>query len=126
VDANTVQNGYTYNLSLTTQDKSHFREDTEKFAGYMKAFIDEDGVLVQLCVASIKELEAAHNAVNLTSKPEISAAEREAAIEPFKDLMIRVAGYSAYFVSLNSQMRQEIIARSNFALKDGEEQHPLR
>ncbi len=123
VDANTVQNGYTYNLSLTTQDRSRFREDTETFAGYMKSFIDENGVLVQLCVASIKELQAAHNAVNLAAKPEISAAEREAAIEPFKDLMIRVAGYSAYFVSINSQMRQEIIARSNFALKNGEEQH---
>ncbi len=126
VEADTVQNGYTYNLSLTTQDKSHFKEDTEKFAGYMKSFIDEDGVLVQLCVASIKELEDAHNAVNLTAKPEISAAEREATLEPFKDLMIRVAGYSAYFVSLNSQMRQEIIDRSNFALKNGEEQHQIR
>lgn len=126
VDANTVQNGYTYNLSLTTQDKSHFKEDTEKFAGYMKSFMDEDGVLVQLCVASIKDLEAAHNAADLAAKPEASAAERAAAIEPFKDMMIRVAGYSAYFVTLNSQMRQEIIARSNFALKNGEEQHPIQ
>ncbi len=125
VDANTVQNGYTYNLSLTTQDSSHFKEDTERFAGYMKSFMDENGVLVQLCVATIKELEDAHNAADFAAKPDISPAERAAAIGPFKDLMIRVAGYSAYFVSLNSQMRKEIIARSNFALKDGEEQHPL-
>ena len=37
--------------------------------------------------------------------------------------MIRVAGYSAYFVSLSSEMREEIIARANFGLKDGADQH---
>jgi formate C-acetyltransferase len=37
--------------------------------------------------------------------------------------MIRVAGYSAYFVSLSQEMREEIIARANFSLKDGKDQH---
>jgi formate C-acetyltransferase len=39
--------------------------------------------------------------------------------------MIRVAGYSAYFVTLSPQMRQEIINRANFALESGVEQHTV-
>ncbi len=124
VDGDTVQNGYTYNLSLTTRDPGHFPEDTALFSKYMKAFLDHDGVLVQLCVSSIQDLTAAHAAA--TAAGQSGAGEAEAAaLAPYKDLMIRVAGYSAYFVSLSPQMRQEIIDRSNFALDSGVEQHTL-
>ncbi len=122
VDANTVQNGYTYNLSLTTRGKPYFAGDTEQFARYLKTFMDNDGVLVQLCISSIDDLKAAHNAAIVAYKPNASDEERNA-LEPYKDLMIRVAGYSAYFVTLNSEMRQEIIDRSNFSLENGAEQH---
>ncbi|VAW58599.1 Pyruvate formate-lyase, partial [hydrothermal vent metagenome] len=44
---------------------------------------------------------------------------------PYKDLMIRVAGYSAYFVTLSPQMRQEIIDRANFGMASGIEQHAV-
>jgi formate C-acetyltransferase len=122
VDAGTVQNGYTYNLSLTTRDPSHFTNDTELFARYIKTFEEKDGVLVQLCVTPIPEFIAAHKAVTAACRPNATDADK-AALEPYKDLMIRVAGYSAYFVTLSSEMRQEIIDRANFALDTGEEQH---
>ena len=124
VDGDTVQNGYTYNLSLTTRDPSHFDDDTELFSRYMKVFLDNDGVLVQLCVSSIDDLTAAHKAATAASQENAGEKEQEA-LMPFKDLMIRVAGYSAYFVTLSPQMRQEIIDRSNFALDTGVEQHTL-
>jgi pyruvate-formate lyase len=124
VDADTVQNGYTYNLSLTTRDRTFFEKDTELFARYIKTFADEDGVLVQLCVTPIKEFEKAHAAATVASKPGAGEAEK-AALEPYKDLMIRVAGYSAYFVTLSPEMRQEIIDRANFALETGIEQHTI-
>ncbi|MCP4607119.1 MAG: formate acetyltransferase, partial [Planctomycetes bacterium] len=44
VDADTVQNGYTYNLSLTPRGKTHFKEDTELFAMHMKTFMEQSGV----------------------------------------------------------------------------------
>lgn len=124
VDGDTVQNGYTYNLSLTTRDKFHFVEDTELFSRYMKTFLDHDGVLVQLCVSSVNDLVAAHRAATAASLPGAGEAAA-AALEPYKDLMIRVAGYSAYYVTLSPQMRQEIIDRANFALDTGVEQHAL-
>jgi len=124
VNGDTIQNGYTYNLSLTTRDQAHFQEDTDLFSRYMKVFLDNDGVLVQLCVSSIETLAAAHKAA--TAATLSGAGEEEAnALLPYKDLMIRVAGYSAYFVTLSPQMRQEIIDRANFALDTGQEQHVL-
>jgi pyruvate-formate lyase len=122
VNADTVQNGYTYNLSLTRRDPSHFKEDTELFAKYMKTFEDHDGVLVQLCVSPLSDLVAADKAATDAGRQGAGEDER-VALEPYKDLMIRVAGYSAYFVTLSPEMRQEIIDRANFALDTGKEQH---
>ena len=124
VEGDTVQNGYTYNLSLTTRDQEFFTEDTELFARYMKAFMDNDGVLVQLCVSAINDLVAADKAATAAQQTGAGEAEQKA-LAPYKDLMIRVAGYSAYFVTLSPQMRTEIIDRSNFALENGVEQHTV-
>jgi len=124
VDANTVQNGYTYNLSLTPRGKDFFVEDTNLFAQHMKCFMDEDGVLVQLCVSSIEDLQAANDAVAAAEK-EGSGQDEQTALGPYKDLMIRVAGYSAYFVTLSPQMRQEIIDRANFGMASHIEQHAV-
>lgn len=124
VDSETVQNGYTYNLSLTTRDRSQFDKDTELFSRYLKTFADNEGVLVQMCVSSIDDLVAADKAATAANQVD-AGSEEEAALAPFKDLMIRVAGYSAYFVTMSPQMRQEIIRRANFALDTGTEQHSV-
>jgi len=122
VDADTVQNGYTYNLSLTPSGAPCFNEDTELFATHMKTFMDQDGLLVQLCMTSIREFIAANAAA--TAAEQIGAGESEKeALRPYKDLMIRVAGYSAYYVTLSPLMRQEIIDRANFDMKSGIELH---
>ena len=88
----------------------------------MKTFMDENGVLVQLCVSSVGDLTAANEAATAASRAGSGEAEQEA-LAPYKDLMIRVAGYSAYFVTLSPQMRQEIIDRANFGMASGIEQH---
>jgi formate C-acetyltransferase len=124
VNADTVQNGYTYNLSLTTRDATHREEDTDLFARYMKTFTDHDGVLVQMCVSSIDDLMAADKAATAASQSNAGEAEQKA-LAPYKDLMIRVAGYSAYYITLSPQMRREIIERANFALDNQKEQHAL-
>jgi formate C-acetyltransferase len=90
----------------------------------MKTFEDEDGVLVQLCVTPIEAFKKAHEAATAAGRPGAGDAERKA-LDPYRDLMIRVAGYSAYFVTLSPEMRKEIIDRANFALETGREQHAL-
>jgi formate C-acetyltransferase len=125
VDPDTVQNGYTYNLSLTPRGKNYFNEDTDLFATHMKTFMDQRGVLVQLCVTSIEDFIAAHAAATAASRTGAGEEERRA-LAPYKDLMIRVAGYSAYYVTLSPQMRQEIIDRANFGMASGIEQHTAK
>ena len=125
VDPDTVQNGYTYNLSLTPRGKNYFNEDADLFATYMKTFMDQRGVLVQLCVTSIEDFIAAHAVATAASRTGAGEEERRA-LAPYKDLMIRVAGYSAYFVTLSPQMRQEIIDRANFGMASGIEQHATK
>ncbi|MCP5244738.1 MAG: hypothetical protein H6937_01745 [Burkholderiales bacterium] len=122
VNPDTVLNGYTYNLSLTPRGKDYFNEDTDLFATHMKTFMDQDGVLVQLCVTSIEDFIAADKAATAASEAGAGEAEQQA-LAPYKDLMIRVAGYSAYYVTLSPQMRKEIIDRANFDMKSGVEQH---
>jgi pyruvate-formate lyase len=123
VDPMMVKNGYTYNLSLTTSGPKRIEDDTEQFSRYMKTFAEKDGVLVQMCVSSIDELHAADQALRAAERPGAGEAEQKA-LQPYKDLMIRVAGYSAYFVSLGPQMRAELISRANFALANGQETNP--
>lgn len=122
VDPHMVKNGYTYNLSLTTRGPGQIEADIEQFSRYMKAYTEHDGILVQMCVTSLAELEAADKAVTALEQPNAGEAERQA-VQQYKDLMIRVAGYSAYFVSLGPQMRRELIDRANFALASGRDTH---
>jgi formate C-acetyltransferase len=76
-----------------------------------------------MSIAGIDQFKEAHTAAKQAIRKGISWQERNRILAPYRDLMIRVAGYSAYFVSLSQEMREEIIARANFALKDGQDQH---
>jgi formate C-acetyltransferase len=124
IDNTHVQNGCTYNLTLTARrEDQYFQKDNIRFAQYAKAFMENKGILVQMSIASIDQFKKAHAAARQAIKKGISWQERNRILEPYRDLMIRVAGYSAYFVSLSQEMREEIIARANFALIDGEDEH---
>jgi pyruvate-formate lyase len=37
--------------------------------------------------------------------------------EEYKDLLVRVAGYSAFFTPLNVELQNDVIDRMNFSLK---------
>ena len=105
------------------REKPNVSEDNLRFARYVKAFMENKGILVQMSIAGIDQFKKAHAAAKKAIRRGISWQERTKILAPYQDLMIRVAGYSAYFVSLSEEMREEIIARANFALKDGEDQH---
>ncbi len=52
--------------------------------------------------------------VNVVSRETLLAAREHP--EQYRDLLVRVAGYSDYFVKLSPQMQEEIIARTEHAL----------
>ena len=71
-------------------------EDLEKLASAIRIYFSNGGKHVQFIVTSKETL-----------------VEAKTAPEEHKDLMVRVAGYSAYFVALNGKMQDEIIARTS-------------
>lgn len=73
------------------------KEALEKMADYIRTFCDLGGHHIQFNVVSRKTLEQARD------NP-----------EKFKDLVVRVAGYSAYFTELNQATQEEIIHRTEF------------
>jgi len=51
---------------------------------------------------------------NVVSKEMLLKAQKNPA--HYRDLVVRVAGYSAYFTQLNSAMQDEVIARTELSL----------
>ena len=51
-----------------------------------------------------------HIQFNVVSADTLRAAQREP--EKYRDLIVRVAGYSDYFINLGSNLQEEIIRRT--------------
>lgn len=74
-------------------------EGLRKFIGYIKAFV---------------KLKVQHVQFNIVSADLLRQAQKNP--EDFKDLVIRVAGYSAIFVDLNEYIQNDIINRTEHVL----------
>lgn len=71
------------------------KENLEKLIDLIRTYFDLDGMEVQINVISAEKLR------NAQKNP-----------EKYKDLLIRVAGYSAYFVDLDPLIQNDIIERT--------------
>ena len=56
------------------------------------------------------DLKLWHLQFNIINRDTLVAAQREP--EKYRNLLVRVAGYSAYFVDLTPQLQNEIISRT--------------
>ncbi len=74
-------------------------EDLKKLASMVKIYLVSGGKQIQLNIISRETLEAAK-------------IEKD----KYRDLIIRVAGYSTYYVTLTSRVQDEIIARTEQAI----------
>lgn len=73
--------------------------DMEKLAALIRTYLNNGGKHVQF---------------NVVAKETLMAAREDPAAH--RDLVVRIAGYSAYFVQLNDSMQQEVIDRTEHAL----------
>ena len=69
-----------------------------RFASLIRTFCETGGFLVQF---------------NIVDAETLRAAQREP--EKYKDLLVRVATYSAYFVELSPEMQEDVIGRTEFS-----------
>jgi len=89
----TVPNGASHTMSLSPS----LLRDTErldKLAAFLRAYVREGGTALQ---------------INLLDAETLRQAQREP--EEFRNLLVRVTGYNAYFVNLGKEIQDEIIAR---------------
>jgi formate C-acetyltransferase len=69
----------------------------EKFGLFLRAFVD---------------LEIPHIQFNVIRREDLLAAKEHP--ENYHSLMVRVAGYTAYFTELAEKLQDEIIARTSY------------
>ena len=70
-------------------------EGVAKLRDMTKAYFDKGGMEVQY---------------NVVSADDMRAAQKDPAA--YRDLVVRIAGYSAYFVELSPRMQNDIISRT--------------
>jgi pyruvate formate-lyase/glycerol dehydratase family glycyl radical enzyme len=97
LDHRLCYNGTLYNMKFTP-DFFNTISRREKFLGMVDAYFKMGGLHVQFNVVSREILE-------------------DAKVNPLqhRDLIVRVAGYSAYFIELDPFVQDEVIARTEFS-----------
>lgn len=99
LDHSLCYNGTLYNMKFTP-DFFDSESRRHKFASMVDAYFEMGGFHVQYNVVSRETLE-------------------DAKLNPLqhRDLIVRVAGYSAYFIELDPYVQDEVIARTEFSSK---------
>ena len=99
---------YTEMLSCVYNQKFHPRaleteSDQRKIAALVKAF---------LCDMGEDHLGAGHVQINVVSADTLKDAQAHP--ERYSDLIIRVAGYTAFFTEISKDLQDDLIARTEF------------
>lgn len=83
--------------TLVYDEKKLFKGSMDKVEVVLKAFYDNDGVQTNLCVIGKDDLE-------------------NAMVHPgnYQNLLVRIGGFSARFVTLNPVVQREIIERTTY------------
>ncbi len=74
-------------------------EDLHKFAGLIRGYFDQGGHHVQF---------------NVIDEATLRDAQKNP--ENYRNLLVRVAGYSDYFVLLSTEIQEEIISRTEHSI----------
>ena len=85
----------TFNPSVFLRDKEH----KEKFQTYLRGYIENGGTSLQ---------------INMVSTDMLQDAQKRP--ENYKELLVRVTGYNAYFVTIGKELQEEIISRDMLAI----------
>ncbi|MBA7640177.1 Trans-4-hydroxy-L-proline dehydratase [subsurface metagenome] len=97
IDHVEILGGITFNLRI---DPAVFRDgNMQRMAAMVRSFIDQ---------------KIFHMQVNIVSSDTLRAAQKEP--EKYRDLVVKVAGYNAFFTQLSDSLQDTIIARTEHKL----------
>lgn len=97
--AENMNNNIAFNVKVVPAPGDSHEEAVEHIHSYAKSYMDLGGMQMQFNVVS-------------------SAVLRDAMANPdqYRDLLVRISGYNAYFVTLNRDMQIELIERAEFGV----------
>ena len=96
IDHMEVLQGVLYNQKFSPSVLNS-AESTALLSDYIRTWCDLGGHHIQFNIVSSEDLK-----------------EAQANPDEYRDLIVRVAGYSAYFAELNANTQNEIIARTEY------------
>lgn len=94
-----MTNNIAFNVKVVPSASDSHTETTDNLYTYAKTYCDLGGMQMQFNVVSSETMKAAMD------NP-----------DEYKDLVVRISGYNAYFVTLNRDMQIELIERAEYRL----------
>ena len=99
LDAKNMNNNIAFNVKVVPAANETHQKVVDNIYSYVKTYSDLGGMQMQLNVVSSKTLR--------------DAMEHP---ENYQNLLVRISGYNAYFVTLNRDMQMELIERAEFGI----------
>lgn len=99
LDPTAMNNNIAFNVKVVPSPGDSHRQTVDTLYSYAKAYTDLGGMQMQLNVVSSDTLR--------------DAMEHP---ENYHNLLVRISGYNAYFVTLNREMQVELIERAEFGM----------
>ena len=98
-DPKTMDNNIAFNVKLVPQAGESRRDIVDTMRAYVSAYFTMGGMQMQFNVVNSDTLKAA------MADP-----------DSYRNLLVRISGYNAYFVTLNREMQIELIERAEYGL----------
>lgn len=92
-----MNNNIAFNVKVSPSTNDTHEDTVKNLFSYAKSFATLGGMQMQFNVVSSETMKAA------MANP-----------EAYRDLMVRISGYNAYFVTLNKDMQLELIERADY------------
>ena len=94
-----MDNNIAFNVKLIPDSKDTREETVNTMSAYVKTYFDHGGMQLQFNVVTSETL-------------------RDAMAHPenYRNLLVRISGYNAYFVTLNKDIQIELIERTEYGL----------
>jgi pyruvate formate-lyase/glycerol dehydratase family glycyl radical enzyme len=99
LDPINMNNNIAFNVKVNPSPNDTHEETVEHLISYARAYADLGGMQMQFNVVSSDTMRAA------MANP-----------DAYRDLMVRISGYNAYFTTLNKDLQLELIRRADYSM----------
>ena len=94
-----MNNNIAFNVKVNPAPKDTHEQTVDHVTAYAEAYANLGGMQMQFNVVSSDTMRAA------MANP-----------DEYRDLMVRISGYNAYFVELNRELQLELVKRADYAM----------